>query len=68
MDFTDDNISLQHIYIKITQYSSTLYTGIMRLEDFGPKLLPQLDIYFLTVWEHWLGIAKPKNVFLNPSI
>ena len=30
-----------------------------------------LDIYFVTVWEHWLGIAKPKNVYtsiLNPSI
>jgi len=40
---------------------------------FGPKLSPQnqLDIYFLTVWEYWLGIAKLKNVFrsiLNPSI
>ena len=33
--------------------------------DFGPKLSlqNQLDICFLTVWEHWLGIAKPKNVF-----
>ena len=31
----------------------------------------QLDIYFLKVWEHWLGIAKSKNFFrsiLNPSI
>ena len=39
--------------------------GSWTLGDFGPKLLPQnqLDIYFLTVWEHWLGIAKPKNVF-----
>ena len=23
----------------------------------------QLDVYFLTVLEHWLGLAKPKNVF-----
>ena len=30
-----------------------------------------VDIYFLTLWEYWLGLAKPKNVFrstLNPSI
>ena len=35
--------------------------------DFGPKLSPQnqLDIYFLTFWEHWLGIAKPKNKCLQ---
>ena len=41
--------------------------------DFGLKLSPQNqpDIYFVTLWEHWLGLAKPKNVFrsiLNPSI
>ena len=44
-----------------------------RFRDFGQKLSPQnqLDIYFLTLWEHWLGLAKPKNVFrsiLHPSI
>jgi len=49
-----------------------LYIGIIKVRDFGPKLSPQnqLEIYFLTVWEYWLGIAKPKNVFrliLNPS-
>ena len=38
----------------------------------SPKISPQnqLDIYFLRVWENWLGLAKPKNVFrsiLNPS-
>ena len=40
-----------------------LYIGIMK--DFGLKLSPknQLDIYFLTLWEYWLGLAKPKNVF-----
>ena len=26
-----------------------------------PKNLP--NIYFLTAWQHWLGITKPKNVF-----
>ena len=41
--------------------------------DFGSKLSPQnqLDIYFLTLLEYFLGIAKPKNVFrsiVNPSI
>jgi len=50
-----------------------LYIVIMKVRGFGPKLSPQnqLDIYFLTVWEYWLGMAKPKNVFrsiLNPSI
>ena len=50
-----------------------LYIGIMKFGDFGQKLSPQnqLDIYFLTHWEYWLGLAKPKNVFrsiLNPSI
>ena len=31
----------------------------------------QLDIYFLTNSEHWLSLAKPKNVFrliFNPFI
>ena len=23
----------------------------------------QPDIYFVTTWQRWLGIAKPKNVF-----
>ena len=37
----------------------------MKVWDFGPKLSPQnqLDFCFLTVWEYWLGIAKPKDVF-----
>ena len=44
----------------------------MKVKGFWPKLSSQnqLDIYFLTVWEYWLGIAKPKNVLksiLNPS-
>jgi len=36
----------------------------MKVRGFWPKLLPlnQLDIYFLTVREYWLAIAKPKNV------
>jgi len=40
------------------------------LGDLGLKLLPQnqLDIYFLAVGKYLLGIAKPKNVFINPSI
>ena len=44
-----------------------LYMGSWRLGDFGPKLSSQnqLDICFLTAWEHWLGIAKPKNVFTS---
>ena len=30
-----------------------------------PKILPRNPpiIYFLTAWQHWLGIAKPKNAF-----
>jgi len=29
------------------------------------KILPtnQPNINFVTTWQHWLGIAKPKNVF-----
>ena len=45
----------------------------MKIRGFWPKIITQnqLDIYFLTVWEHWLDIAKPKNIFrsiLNLSI
>ena len=50
-----------------------LYIGIIKVWGFWPKIIPpkQLDIYFLTLWEHWLDVGKPKNVFrsiLNPSI
>jgi len=32
---------------------------------FSPKYHPknQPDISFSVVWQYWLGIAKPKNVF-----
>ena len=44
----------------------------MKVREFWPKIITQnqLEIYFLTLWEYLLGIAKPKNVFrsiLNPS-
>ena len=49
---------------------SSLYIGIMKVWGFWSKLSlqNQLDIYFLTLWEHWLGIAKPKNVFRSTTI
>ena len=50
-----------------------LYKKLSQLDSLFILLSPQnqLDIYFLTLWEYWLGLAKPKNVFgsiLNPSI
>ena len=52
--------------VQCIKYGSTIYRDHEGMDgDFGPKLSPQyqLDICFLTVWECWLGIAKPKNVF-----
>ena len=47
-----------------------LYIGFgFSFPKIPPRNLP--NIYFLTAWQHWLGIAKPKNVFrstLNLSI
>jgi len=43
--------------------SVVLYIGIMKVRGFWSQFiipLNQLDIYFLTVREYWLGIAKPK--------
>jgi len=62
----------QRILLLISYSTVVLFIGIKKVGDFGPKLSSQnqLDIYFLRVWEYWLGIAKPKNVFrstLNPS-
>ena len=43
----------------VLSYSTVvLYVVIMKVRDFV-----LLDIYFLTVREDWLGIAKPINVF-----
>ena len=38
--------------------------GIMKVRGFWPQIIPQnqLYIYFMTVLEHWLSIAKPINV------
>jgi len=32
----------------------------MKVRGFWPQPQNQLDIYFLTVIEYWLGLAKPK--------
>ena len=39
--------------------------GLWRFGVSCPKIPPRNlpNIYFLTAWKHWLGIAKPKNVF-----
>ena len=39
-----------------------LYIGIMKV---FPKIISKNkpNIYFLSAWQHWLGIAQPKNVF-----
>jgi len=36
----------------------------MKVRGFWPQIIPQnqLYIYFMTVLEHWLSIAKPINV------
>ena len=65
--------SLAVSYSMVVLYTVYIYRDHEGLGILAQKLSPQnqLDIYFLTLWEHWLGIAKPKNVFrsiLNPSI
>ena len=42
-----------------------LHIRIMKVWDFYPKVLPtnEPNIYFMTAWQHWLGMAKPKNAF-----
>ena len=34
----------------------------MKVWDFLPKIPPktQPSIYFVTAWQYWLGIVKPK--------
>ena len=54
--------------IPIIQYSSTVYRYRAGLGFLAPKY--QLNIYFVTSKQNWLGTAKPKNVFIstiNPS-
>ena len=48
------------------QHSSNCLLGIMKAWGFQN----QPHVSFSAIWQHWLGIAKPKNVFrstLNPS-
>ena len=49
----------------IIQYNVVLYLGIMKVWEFLPQNITpkQLNIYFGTPRQDWLGIAKPKNVF-----
>jgi len=44
--------------------------GIIKVRGFLQKVPPTNppNIYFLTAWKHWLGIAKPKNVFRSTLI
>jgi len=59
------NTLIEQSLCTISYSTVVLYIGIMKVWGFGPKLSPlnQLDICFPTVWEYWLGIAKPKSVF-----
>jgi len=70
-------LDVQHpavgIIIKLSYSTVVLYIGIMKVWGFWFELSPQnqLDICFLALWEYWLGLPKPKNVFrstLDPSI
>ena len=64
------------ITIIIIQYGSTVctvYRDQLRFGISSPKISPknQLDIYYMTSNQDWLGKAKPKNVFRstkNPSM
>jgi len=52
--------------ITVLSYSTVvIYIRIKKVWDFSPKItstnLP--NIYFLTAWQNWIGIAKPKNAF-----
>ena len=33
---------------------------VFDVETLNEVIINQLDIYFLTVWEYWLGMANPK--------
>ena len=49
----------------IARYCTIYREGLQRFGLSCPKILPtnQPNIFFVTAWQHWLGIAKPKNVF-----
>jgi len=49
----------------IMKYRTVLYLGSWRLGISYPKISPQnqLNIYFMTSRQYFLGIAKLKNVF-----
>jgi len=44
--------------------------GILEVWGFQLKTITQNQphISFLTVWQHWLGMAKPKNVFRSQVV
>jgi len=55
----------------ISNSTVVLYMGIIKVKKIS-KISPknQLDIYFVTSRQDWLGTTKPKNVFKltkNPS-
>ena len=62
--FKSQFIRLQIKIIQRHEYIQNVHKGLGILaQNYHPKP------YFLTLWEHWLGLAKPKNVFrsiLNP--
>jgi len=54
--------------VHIIQHSSNCILGIMNPKNITQK--NQRHISFLTVWQYWLIIVKPKNLYrstLNPS-
>ena len=52
-----------HVYVSYIMV--VLYIGIIKVWDCLPEIPPtnQRNINFVTAWQHWLGIAKPKNLF-----
>jgi len=50
---------------KHLSYSMVVCIGIIKVWVSCPKMPPtnQPNIYFVTAWQHWLGITKPKNIF-----
>jgi len=46
--------------VRLSYSTVVLYIGIMKV---GLKYQNQLNIYFVTSWQYWLGIAKLEKLF-----
>ena len=53
--------------MQLSYSTIVLYIGIIKVWGFLPPT-NQPNISFVTAWQHWLDIAKPKNVFRSTLI